>query len=130
MGFHKLRTPTIGLFLQQFKAWGEIPLSQSIKIQNPTKSHFSNVDLVWKNGFRHGGQNKVAIEIAYILHVKKITSNILGMVSKPKNPFNWSLWQVSSLVVLVSFDLIEWKLCFIGMNVVMGRRTTVKTPTT
>jgi hypothetical protein len=27
------------------------------------------VDLVWKDGFKHGGQNKVAIEIAHILHV-------------------------------------------------------------
>jgi len=26
------------------------------------------VDLVWKDGFKHGGQNKVAIEIAYIPH--------------------------------------------------------------
>jgi hypothetical protein len=23
---------------------------------------------VWKNGFWHGGQNKVAIEVAYIFH--------------------------------------------------------------
>ncbi len=68
MGFHKLGTPTIGLFLRQFKTWAEFHLSQSIKIQNPKKSPFLNVDLVWKNGFRHGGQNKVAIEIAYIPH--------------------------------------------------------------
>jgi hypothetical protein len=27
------------------------------------------VDLVWKHGFKHGGQNKVAIETAYIPHV-------------------------------------------------------------
>jgi hypothetical protein len=27
------------------------------------------VDLVWKDGFRHGGQNKVAIETAYIPNV-------------------------------------------------------------
>jgi hypothetical protein len=26
------------------------------------------VDLVWKYGFRHGGQNKVAIETAFIPH--------------------------------------------------------------
>ncbi len=40
----------------------------SIEIQNPTKSPFSNVDLVWKDGFRHGNQNKVAIETIYIPH--------------------------------------------------------------
>jgi hypothetical protein len=39
------------------------------------------------------------------------------MVSKPKNPFHWSFLQVLRLVVLVSYDLIEWKLCFVGMNV-------------
>jgi hypothetical protein len=26
------------------------------------------MDLVWKDGFRHGNQNKVAIETAYIPH--------------------------------------------------------------
>jgi hypothetical protein len=30
----------------------------------------------------------------------------------------------------VSFDLIEWKLCFVSMNVVMGQKTIVKIPTT
>jgi hypothetical protein len=49
---------------------GRNPLSQSIKIQNLAKSPFSNVDLMWKDGFRHGGQNKVAIETAYIPHVR------------------------------------------------------------
>jgi hypothetical protein len=44
------------------------PLSQSIKIQNPRKSPFLNVDSRWKDGFRHGGQNKVAIETTYIPH--------------------------------------------------------------
>jgi hypothetical protein len=48
------------------QSMGRTPLSQSIEIQNPTKSSLSNVDLVWKDGFKHGGQNKVAIEITYI----------------------------------------------------------------
>jgi hypothetical protein len=57
---------------------------------------------VWKDGFKHGGQNKVAIETAYIPHArvfvpltrckktndKKITLDILGMVSKPINLFH------------------------------------------
>jgi hypothetical protein len=51
------------------QSMGQTSLFQSIKIQNLAKSHFSNVDLVWKDGFRHGGQNKVAIETAYIPHV-------------------------------------------------------------
>jgi hypothetical protein len=51
------------------------------------------------------------------------------MVSKPINPFCWSFSQVQRLVTLVSFDLIEWKLCFVGMNVVLGRKTSMKTQT-
>jgi hypothetical protein len=34
---------------------GQISLPQSIKIQNPVKSPFSNVDMVWKDGFKHEG---------------------------------------------------------------------------
>ncbi len=52
------------------------------------------------------------------------------MVSKPKNPFHLSFLQVLRLVVLVFSNLIKWKLCFIGMNVVVGHKTTTKTPTT
>jgi hypothetical protein len=52
------------------------------------------------------------------------------MVSKPINPFQWSLLQVLRLVIIVSFDLIKWKLCFVSMNVVMVWRTVTKTPTT
>jgi hypothetical protein len=48
------------------QSMGRTPLSQSIKIQNLAKSPFLNVDLVWKDGFKHGGQNKVTIEIACI----------------------------------------------------------------
>jgi hypothetical protein len=32
------------------QSMGQIPLSQSIEIQNPAKSPFSNVELVWKMG--------------------------------------------------------------------------------
>jgi hypothetical protein len=45
------------------------------------------------------------------------------MISKPINPFHWSFLQVLGLIVFVSFDLIEWKLCFVGINVVMRRKT-------
>jgi hypothetical protein len=63
-----LGTPTIGVIPLVIQSMGQIPLSQSIEIQNPTKSHFSNVDLVLKNGFRHGGQSNVTIKIVYIPH--------------------------------------------------------------
>jgi hypothetical protein len=34
------------------------------------------------------------------------------------------------ILYLVSFDLIKWKFYFVGMNVVMGWKTIMKTPTT
>jgi len=45
-------------------------LSQSNEIQNSAKSPLLNVELVSKDGFKHGDQNKVAIETAYIPHVR------------------------------------------------------------
>jgi hypothetical protein len=50
------------------QSMGWTPLSQSIEIQNLAKSPFSNQDLVWKDGFRHGNQKKVAIETTHIPH--------------------------------------------------------------
>jgi hypothetical protein len=50
------------------QSMGQIPLAQSIKIQNLTKSPSSNVDFMWKDGLRHGGQNKMVIETTYIPH--------------------------------------------------------------
>jgi len=51
--------------------------------------------------------------------VKKITLDIFGMVSKPK-PFPLVIFTSLKLVVLVFFYLIEWKLCFVGINVFMS----------
>ncbi len=62
--------------------------SQSIEIQNPTKSPFSNVDLVWKNGFRHGGQNKVVIETTYIPHASKF---LQGEQRDIQTPVEWNI---------------------------------------
>jgi hypothetical protein len=52
------------------------------------------------------------------------------MVWKPINHVHWLFLQVLGLIILLFFYLIEWKLCFVGMNVVMGQKTIVKTPTT
>jgi hypothetical protein len=44
--------------------------------------------------------------------------------------FSFVIYKVG-LVVLVSIDLNQWDLiCFVGMNVVMGWRTTIETTTT
>jgi hypothetical protein len=45
---------------------GKVPKSHSIHVQNPTKSPFSNKDLVWTFEIHHGRQNKVTIQFAYV----------------------------------------------------------------
>jgi len=42
----------------------------SIHVQNPTKSPFSNMDLVWRSRICHGGQNKVTIQFAYVPYAR------------------------------------------------------------
>jgi hypothetical protein len=42
--------------------------SQSIEIQNPRKSPFNNMDLVWTKNVRHGGTHVIEVEYAYIPH--------------------------------------------------------------
>jgi len=60
-------------FVQEFvlllSIMGRVPKSHSIHVQNPTKSPFSNKDLVWRSEICHGGQNKVTIQFAYIPYV-------------------------------------------------------------
>jgi hypothetical protein len=50
----------------QLQSW-KVPKSHSIHVQNPTKSPFSNKELVWMFEICHGGQNKVNIQFAYVL---------------------------------------------------------------
>jgi len=45
---------------------GKVPKSHSILVQNPTKSFFSNKDLVWRFEICHGRQIKVTIQFAYV----------------------------------------------------------------
>jgi hypothetical protein len=42
--------------------------SQYIKIQNLKKSHFNNMDVVWKKDVRHGRAHIIEVECAYIPH--------------------------------------------------------------
>jgi hypothetical protein len=64
MGFSKVWDFYFKAIFSTIQTMGQTPLAQSIKI--PTRSPFSNVDLVSKDGLWHGGQNKMVIEIAYI----------------------------------------------------------------
>jgi hypothetical protein len=49
---------------------GWVSKSHPIHVQNPTKSFFSNNDLVWRSEIRHGGQNKVTIQFAYVPYAR------------------------------------------------------------
>jgi hypothetical protein len=44
--------------------------SQFIEIQNPRKSPFNNMDLVWKKDVQHGRAHIIEVECAYILHAQ------------------------------------------------------------
>jgi len=61
MGFHKLGLLLYGYSFNNSKPRPNsiVPIHQDSKPQQ--NQFFSNVDLVWKYGFRHGGQNKVVI---------------------------------------------------------------------
>jgi len=48
---------------------GRASKSQYIEIQNPKKSPFNNMDLVWKKDVEHGGAHIIEVECAYIPHV-------------------------------------------------------------
>ncbi len=43
---------------------------QSIEIQNPRRSPFNNMDLVWKKDVQHGGAHLIKVECAYIPHAQ------------------------------------------------------------
>jgi hypothetical protein len=47
---------------------GCVSKSQYIEIQNPKKSPFNNMDLVWKKNVRHGEAHIIKVECAYIPH--------------------------------------------------------------
>jgi hypothetical protein len=49
---------------------GRVPKFHFIHVQNPTKSPFSNKDLVWTFRIRHRGQNKVTIQFAYVPYAR------------------------------------------------------------
>jgi hypothetical protein len=68
----------------------QIPKSQSIQVQSPIKSFFSNVDLVWTPELRHGGTNKVSIEIVYIAHAH-VCEFLEGKRGDVETPVEWNM---------------------------------------
>jgi hypothetical protein len=47
---------------------GRASKSQSIDIQNPRRSPFNNIDLVWRKNVRYGETHIIEVECAYISH--------------------------------------------------------------
>jgi len=43
---------------------------QSIEIQNPRKSPFKNMDLVWTKDIQHGGAHIIEVECTYMPHAQ------------------------------------------------------------
>ncbi len=71
---------------------GHVSKSQYIEIQNPKKSPFNNMDLVWKKNVRHGGAHIIEVECAYIPHAQ--TSKILnGEWSHEDSPMEWNIYK-------------------------------------
>jgi hypothetical protein len=71
---------------------GRVPKSHSIHVQNPTKSTFSNKDLVWTSGIRHGEQNKVNIQFAYVPYAH-ILEFLEGEQGDTNNPVEWNVYK-------------------------------------
>jgi hypothetical protein len=71
---------------------GRVPKSHSIHVQNPTKSPFSNKDLVWRFEIHHGGQNKVTIQFAYVPYVR-ISEFLEGEQRDTNTLVEWNVYK-------------------------------------
>jgi len=64
---------------------------QHIKIQNPKKSPFNNMDLVWKKYVRHGGAHIIEVECVYIPHAW-ISEFLNGEQSHENSSMEWNIY--------------------------------------
>jgi hypothetical protein len=71
---------------------GKVPKSHSIHVQNPTKSPFSNKDLVCTSRIRHGGQNKMTIQFAYVPYAR-ILEFLEGERRDTSTPMEWNVYK-------------------------------------
>jgi hypothetical protein len=60
--------------------------------KTPTKSPFSNKDLVWRFRIRHGGQNKVTIQFAYVPYVR-ISEFLEGERRDTNTHVEWNVYK-------------------------------------
>ncbi len=71
---------------------GRASKSQYIEIQNPTKSPFNNMDLVWKKDVWHGGAHIIEVECAYIPHAR-IPEFLNGERSHEDSLMEWNIYK-------------------------------------
>ncbi len=76
-------------FVLLFFIMGRFPKSHSIHVQNPTKSPFSNKDLVWISRIYHGGQNKTTIQFAYV----RISEFLEGEQGDMNTLMEWNVYK-------------------------------------
>jgi hypothetical protein len=79
-------------FVQLPSIMGRVPKSHSIHVQNPTKSLFSNKDLVWRSEIHHGGQNKVTIKFSYVPYAR-ISEFLEGERGDTNTPVEWNVYK-------------------------------------
>ncbi len=71
---------------------GHASKSQYIEIQNPKKSPFNNMDLVWKKNVWHGGAHIIEVECAYIPHAR-ISEFLNSVQSHEDSPMEWNIYK-------------------------------------
>jgi len=59
------------------------------QVQSPTKTPFSNVDLVSTHGVKHGGENKVSNKIVHITHAH-VSKFLEGERGDVETPMEWN----------------------------------------
>jgi hypothetical protein len=71
---------------------GCVSKSQSIEIQNPRKSPFNNMDLMWRKDVWHGKAHVIEVKCAYIPHAWILEfSN--GERSNEDSPMKWNIYK-------------------------------------
>ncbi len=71
---------------------GRASKSQYIDIQNPKKSPFNNMDLVWKKDVRRGRAHIIEVDCAYIPHAR-ISEFLNGEQSHEDSLMEWKIYK-------------------------------------
>jgi hypothetical protein len=71
---------------------GHVSKSQYIEIQNPKKSPFNNMDLMWKKDVRHGRAHIIEVECAYIPRAR-ISKFLYSEQNHEDSPMEWNIYK-------------------------------------